>query len=106
MAYKDMNYCSYLAITLTLYVLQMIGAIVIEDISTVFEFISAFAITFVAFWFPGHYYLTAEKKCRGGDNKSKWHRFVAFSFYFVGAFNCFIGLFAAVLNIMGLSSGH
>jgi amino acid permease len=43
------------------------GAIVVNDISTVFEFISAICVTAIGFWFPAHYYLLAEKKY--GQNK-------------------------------------
>lgn len=62
-----MNYGLYLAITLILYALQMGGAILVEDISTVFEFISAICVTAIAFWFPAYYYLLAEKKYGQGN---------------------------------------
>ena len=62
MAYKDMNLWLYLLTTFLLYGVEMLGAILIEDISTVFEFASAFAVTALAFWFPAGYYLMAEKK--------------------------------------------
>jgi len=59
MAYKDMNLVLYLLTTFILYGLEMLGAILIEDISTVFEFASAIAVTALAFWFPGGYFLMA-----------------------------------------------
>ena len=104
MAYKDMNLCLYLAVTFILYGLEMLGAILIEDISTVFEFASAFAVTALAFWFPAAYYLMAEKKYSEKSNTTQ-HR-VAHFFIYVGFFNFFVGVFAGVLNVIGSGGGH
>ena len=101
MAYKDMNYCGYIAITLILYALQMIGALVVNDISTVFEFISAIAVTCVGFWFPAHYYLLAEKKYGKDKPQNVAMHVLSYCFYGVGLFNFIVGMFAAVLNILG-----
>ena len=62
MAYKDMKLSLYLCITLGLFGLEVIGAIFIDNITTVFNFASAFGVTCLAFWFPAGYYLLAEKR--------------------------------------------
>lgn len=60
MAYKDMKNSYYLAATLFLYALIMGGAILISNISTVFDFASAISVTALAFIFPGWFYLKAD----------------------------------------------
>lgn len=99
-----MNLGLYLMTTFLLYAVEMLGAILIEDISTVFEFASAFAVTALAFWFPAVYYLMAEKKYSKEPNPSQ--RLVAQIFIYVGFFNCFVGVFAGVLNVIQGGGGH
>lgn len=64
MAYKDMKPILYLSVTLGLYGLEVIGAIFINNITTVFNFASALGVTCLAFWFPAGYYLLAERHFR------------------------------------------
>ena len=98
MAYKDMNIWLYLSVTLLLYAIEMTMAILIDDITTVFNFASAFSISFLAFWFPAGYYLLAEK--RYGKDQQTWHHNASIIFLLLGGINCFIGLAAAVLSII------
>ena len=100
MAYKDMNYVLYLVITLVLFSLEMLLAVLIDDISTVFEFASAFAVTFLAFWFPSMYYLMSEKKYGTAENASSLNHCTAIIFIFIGVFNFLVGMSAAVINII------
>ena len=60
MAYKDMNIWLYLTVTLLLYATEMTMAIIIDDITIIFNFAWAFSISFLAFWFPAGYYLMAK----------------------------------------------
>lgn len=59
MAYKDMPYAIYLTTVLSLYFFIMTLAILISDITTVFDFASAIAITALAFFFPALGFLKA-----------------------------------------------
>jgi hypothetical protein len=104
MAYKDMNLVLYLLTTFVLYGLEMLGAILIEDISTVFEFASAFAVTALAFWFPAGYFLMAQTKY--GKEPNPTQQRVAKLFIFVGVLNFLVGVFAGVLNVIGAGGGH
>lgn len=62
LAYKDMKGVYYYMATLTFYGVQMGMAIIITDISTIFDFASAIAITALAFIFPGMFYKMAVSK--------------------------------------------
>ena len=98
MAYKDMNYCLYLGVTFGLFGVELVIAFILNDITTVFDFLSAFVVTCLAFWFPGGYYLMAEN--RYAKTKNTTMRVASYIFMFLGAVNCLIGIAAAVLNII------
>jgi hypothetical protein len=97
MAYKDMKPILYLSITLGLFGLEVVGAIFIDNITTVFNFASAFGVTFLAFWFPAGYYLMAEKKFRKDEES-----YIVTSNFFVimGFVNFLVGIAASVIGIV------
>ena len=97
MAYKDMKLSLYLCITLGLFGLEVIGAIFIDNITTVFNFASAFGVTCLAFWFPAGYYLLAEKRFKKDEASYKITSYVLFA---MGLANFFVGIAAAVIGII------
>ena len=59
MAYLDMNYTTYLVVSLMFYILIVVLAMVLKDIGVIFHFISASAISCIAFFIPGFWYKKA-----------------------------------------------
>ena len=57
-----MPYHIYFIATTTLYVLEIIGAIIVLDIGLIFEFISAIAMSTLCFILPGVLFLMAERR--------------------------------------------
>ena len=53
---------NYVICTVAFAVFLLVGAIVIQDIGTVFEFVAAFAVSGLAFLFPGYFTIAAAKK--------------------------------------------
>jgi len=59
MAYLDMNYTTYVVVTLLFYVLIVVLAMALKDIGVIFHFVSAYAISCIAFFIPGNWYKKA-----------------------------------------------
>ena len=97
LAYKDMKTCYYVAATLTLYGMCILVAILVDDISKVFDFIGAIATSAISFVFPGWFYLSAVKQFGGG---SSLHKCGAYCFIVFGFCNFCLGNFAAIMNIV------
>ena len=57
LAYHDMNQVVYYVASLTMYGLCVLGAIVIPDVSTVFDFVSAVSVSAIAFFIPAILYI-------------------------------------------------
>ena len=62
MAYKQMNPYYYYGLTIGIYGLEILLSTFIPDIGVVFNFVSAFSISSLAFVFPGVFYLKCEMK--------------------------------------------
>ena len=95
-----MNIYYYVIATVTYYGIQMGGAIIISDVSTIFDFASAIAITALAFIFPGLFYLMAEKKYGQGKNLKKCDHIWAVSFLVIGTVNFLLGIFSAIVGVL------
>jgi threonine/homoserine/homoserine lactone efflux protein len=96
MAYKDMNQATYLIVTLSLYLFELVCACFINDISTVFDFTSAVAASAITFWYPASYYLLAEKRY------GKYNRYSHCMAWFLncfGVFNFLLGMATGILSI-------
>jgi len=55
----------YLFGTLGFYAIIIVGAITIQNVTTIFDFAAAFAITATAFIFPGLFYLKGVNRFGG-----------------------------------------
>ena len=71
MGYKEMSRTSYVMGTMINFIGIVFLAIVLEDIALIFEFLSAFTISCIAFIFPGVFYLMAEKKFASPEKKQQ-----------------------------------
>ena len=77
LAYKDMNDTYYYVSTLALFVTEATLAIVLDDVTTVFDLLAAIAVTCLGFFFPGFFYIYAHKRYatnsqRGDQKKCAW----------------------------------
>lgn len=81
-----MNYVLYFVTTCVLYFTQCLGAVMIEDIGLIFEFVSAISISCIAFIFPGVFYVIAERKyaSTGQREENKGTRMQAWGFIVLG----------------------
>ncbi len=78
----------YFSSTLLLFSLEATLAILIEDVSTVFDFLAAIAVTCLGFAFPAAFFIYAEKKYPNQKMmKSNWlHRYMAYLHVFLAIF--------------------
>ena len=96
LAYKDMKLSYYLLGTLGFYAVIIAGAIIIKNVTTIFDFVAAFAITATAFIFPGLFYLKGIKRYGGSKRK-----FVIMSYVYLalGLVNCIVGLTSTIIGL-------
>ena len=62
LAYDDISPSAYIIVTTATYLLCVLGGVFISDLGFVFEMITAFAVSFSAFIWPGLFYLVAYEK--------------------------------------------
>lgn len=86
-----------------LFLAEMAGGLIFYDISNIFNFISALGVNSISFWFPAGYYLMAKKQY--GKNSKESYVISSYVFIIFGIVNFIIGVTAAVLGILGISSG-
>ena len=97
LAYKDMKMSYYISGTLIFYCVIIIGAILIPNVTIIFDFAGAFAISALAFVFPAMFYLKgAEKFGNGSISLSR----LAYLYLVLGFFNCCIGLTSIIIGII------
>ena len=56
-AYLKMASWKYYTITLFLYIICILGAIFVEDLAILFDFVGAFSLSIISFTLPGIFYL-------------------------------------------------
>ena len=102
LAYKEMPYFNYFLSTVILFGAELIFSIIIKDIGLIFEFISALAISSIAFVFPGVFYLMAEAKFASSltalQNKSV--RMQAYGFIILGILAFLFQITANIVEII------
>ena len=99
----------YYSGTIGLFVLEAILAILIPDVSIVFNFVSAIACSCIGFIFPGVFYIVAENKhCESQEvrSRNKIHRKMAYFHIVLGILIFLICTAASILNIMNNISAH
>lgn len=99
MAYKDMLPCYYYSGTLTMFGLTIVGSILIPNVTTIFNFVAAFSISAIAFFFPSLFYLKGSQKYKG---ETLYYRRLSYVYFIIGCFNVVLGLSATILSILGL----
>eukprot|EP00352_Strombidinopsis_acuminata_P002376 CAMPEP_0176383858 /NCGR_PEP_ID=MMETSP0126-20121128/33848_1 /TAXON_ID=141414 ORGANISM="Strombidinopsis acuminatum, Strain SPMC142" /NCGR_SAMPLE_ID=MMETSP0126 /ASSEMBLY_ACC=CAM_ASM_000229 /LENGTH=105 /DNA_ID=CAMNT_0017749195 /DNA_START=1357 /DNA_END=1674 /DNA_ORIENTATION=- len=81
-----MNNRIYYGSTIALYAFEVLGAVAIADIGVIFEFVTAIAISAIAFTLPGVFYVQAENKFAPETYKqeNKIKRYGAYGFIIAG----------------------
>jgi len=106
LAYKDMKPAYYYLATIVFYGIQMGMAIVITDISTIFDFASAIAITALAFIFPGMFYKMAVAKYGKDKQLDKCDNCWATAFLIIGCCNFCLGMYSSIGNVISGGGGE
>ena len=78
-----MPYHIYFIATTSLYVFEMIGAILITDIGLIFEFVSAIAMSVLSFILPGLFFVYAERKWSSVHQKEEHKKTRAWAYFFI-----------------------
>ena len=107
LAYKDMNYAIYLGASVSFYAVIVLLAMLLEDISSVFDFVSAYAISGIAFFIPSVFFTKAIKKFNvdQSDPGVQFAKKIAILFIPLGILNAALGISSAIITITGLADG-
>jgi hypothetical protein len=98
LAYKDMKMPYYLIGTLTFYLIVLGLAIILDNISIVLDISAAFAISALAFVFPGLFYLKGKQRFGGAI---VFYERMSYLYLTLGAINCALSLTSCVWGIIG-----
>ena len=106
LAYKDMSDIWYYSITLILYVaLVGISIALPSNIGPVIDSISAYAVSCMAFFVPGVYYLLALDKFKlktpDDDSQVRKNIFISKIYVGLGIFNAIVSIGSVVIEITG-----
>ena len=102
LAYKDMKASYYYIASLIFYSVILLGAILIVDITTIFDFVSAIAISALAFFIPSILYRQIPKKFPQELENGRTNMCLANLFLALGCVNFILGLMSTVINIIGV----
>lgn len=108
-AYTEMSPWTYYIASILLYAVIVLLAMLLEDISSIFDFVSAYAISCIAFLIPSTFYRKGVQKFNidAEDPQVKKNMRLAIFFIPLGCLNAILGITSAILTILGLNeSGH
>lgn len=105
MAYKDMSNVWYYGATLTMYGIAVLGAIGIENVATIFDFVSAISVSAIAFFIPSIFYFKVQSKFPGNLENQKRNNCLSYLFFVLGCLNFCIGITSTVYGIVSGEGG-
>ncbi len=104
MAYGQMSTVTYVLASLSFYALIVLLAMILEDISSVFDFVSAYAISSIAFFIPSVFFRKAAEKFGANmeDPEIIKKLRICKLFFGLGILNAILGISSAIITITGL----
>jgi len=99
-----MNYALYLTITMSFYGLIVLLAMVLKDITVVFDFVSAYSISCIAFFIPSVFYSKGVAKFGVDTTQPEvvTRLRLCILFYVLGALNAVLGVSSAIITLTGV----
>ena len=91
--------------TVLLFVLEATCAILINDVTTVFDFLAAIAVTCLGFFFPAVFYIWAEKRFGLNSNQIpkntlSYRRCMAYAHLLIGILAFLVCMFSNIYSIV------
>ena len=103
LATKEMSYVMYLVCSIGFYALIVFLAMVLKDISSIFDFVSAYSISSLAFFIPAFFYRSAVKKFNVPMTREVQNRLrTACILIPIGCLNAVLGITSAIIVVAGL----
>ena len=103
LATKEMNYGIYLLCSISFYALIVFLAMVLKDISSIFDFVSAYSVSCISFFIPAFFFRIAVKKFKVEKTPQIETRLTISIFLIMaGCLNAILGLTAAIIVVSGL----
>ena len=103
LATKEMSFAVYLICTIGFYALIVFLAMVLKDISSIFDFVSAYSVSSLAFFIPAFFYRKAVKKFNVEVTRQIEGRLrIALILIPIGCLNAVLGITSAIIVIAGL----
>jgi len=105
LATKEMSMTLYLICSISFYALIVFLAMVLKDISSIFDFVSAYSISSLAFFIPAFFYRKAVEKFNiEVTDEVKNRKIIAIILIPIGCLNAVLGVMSAIIVIAGLEN--
>ena len=102
-----MSYALYLIASISFYALIVFLAMVLKDISSVFDFVSAYSVSSLAFFIPAFFYKSAVKKFEIEQTHTIQNRLRTANILIpLGCLNAVLGITSAIIVVAGLEEGE